>query len=144
LQHPGIKKLKKIAKSELSDGRPLLESELFSRKVAELEIDLLALEFTELRAVDDSVKGTGAEASILKLGGSEIHQRISELKLEAVAYHGFPFIYGPKGLEAGEFSVGPEYARFTGSTYVGSRAATLYGGSSEIQRGIVAKHVLGL
>ncbi len=140
-----IKALRKIATTELSDGGPLIENTIFSKKIAELEIDLLALKYLELRAVfNEKSDDLGPNVSILKLKGSEVQQRIGELRLEAVGYYGFPFKYGPQTSNTAIFPVGPSYTQFAGPSYFNLRKTTIYGGSSEIQRGIVAKSVLGL
>ena len=108
-----------------------------------MEIDLTALEFTELRALAAESQGhaPGAEASILKIRGTEIQQRITELAVEAVAHYGFP-----KGPYEGddEAGVGPAYAVGAVDNYLQLRKTSIYGGSNEIQRNIIAKMVLGL
>jgi len=137
-----VEKLKDIARAELVDGVPLIESEEFSRKVAELEIELAALEFTELRTLAEESKGhmAGPESSILKIRGTEIQQRITELTEEAVGYYAFP---NERALGDNEF-VGPDYAAGVAGRYFNMRKASIYGGSNEIQRNIIAKAVLGL
>jgi len=140
-----IERLKKIAAAELVDGAPLLRTDEFSRKVAELEIDLSALEVTELRtlAAESRGQGPGPEASILKIKGTEIQQRITELTLEAVGNYGFMQV--PHGEAAGnEFLAGPDYAHGAGQNYFNMRKTSIYGGSNEIQHNIIAKMVLGL
>src|SRR6201996_3804806 len=76
-----VERLKEIASKELVDGKPLLDSDEFAKKIAELEIELSALEFTELRTLAQESKGqmAGPESSILKIKGTEIQQRITEL-----------------------------------------------------------------
>jgi alkylation response protein AidB-like acyl-CoA dehydrogenase len=141
----GIEKIKAIAKTELDGDRPLLANPFFRRKVAELEIDLTALEFTELRTIagEAAGKGPGAEASLLKIKGSEIQQRITELALEAVGHYGAPYFRG-FGEGDNAHPIGPDYANRTAPTYFNTRKTTIYGGSNEIQRNIIAKMVLGL
>jgi len=114
----------------------------FRRKVAELEIDLTALEFTELRTLagESSGKGPGTESSILKIKGTEIQQRLTELALEAAGHYGAPFL-GETGHNSG---VGPLHALDTAGDYFNTRKTSIYGGSNEIQRNIIAKMVLGL
>ncbi|WP_204279584.1 acyl-CoA dehydrogenase family protein, partial [Serratia marcescens] len=89
------------ARNEQQDGRPLLKDPFFKRKVAELEIDLTALEYTELRtlASESAGKGPGPESSLLKIKGTEIQQRITELALEAAGHYGAPYFRGfpPEG-----------------------------------------------
>jgi alkylation response protein AidB-like acyl-CoA dehydrogenase len=138
-----LEKLRQISRTELSDtGGPLLEDPFFRRKVAELEIDLIALEFTELRALagESSGEGPGPESSILKIKGTEIQQRLNELVLEAVGHYGAPYLHGL----GHNVPVGPDYARDAAGTYFNGRKTSIYGGSNEIQRNIIAKVVLGV
>ncbi len=138
-----IDRLKEIARSELVDGEQLIRQPDFEGKLAQLEIDLTALEFTELRtlASESSGKGPGPESSILKVKGTEIQQRITELTLEAVAYQGMPY---QRDLGDNLRPIGPDYAEMSAPTYFNTRKTSIYGGSNEIQRNIIAKMVLGL
>ena len=140
-----VERLKSIAKSEIGDdGKPLIEDEDFQRKLAELEIDLSALEITELRVLarEHAGKGPGPESSLLKIKGTEIQQRLTELTLEAVGNYAQPYLRDTPG--GNEFPIGPEYARSAAPIYFNWRKASIYGGSNEIQRNIIAKMVLGL
>ena len=140
-----VERLKTIAKAELGDdGKPLIEDEDFQRKLAELEIDLSALEMTELRVLarEHAGKGPGPESSLLKVKGTEIQQRLTELTLEAVGNYAQPYTRELKG--SNEFNVGPDYSRAAAPVYFNWRKASIYGGSNEIQRNIIAKMVLGL
>ncbi|MDZ4319594.1 MAG: acyl-CoA dehydrogenase family protein, partial [Phenylobacterium sp.] len=140
----GLERLREMATTEMSDlGGPLLSDTFFKRKVAELEIDLTALEFTELRTLagESSGKGPGPESSILKIKGTEIQQRLQELALEAVGHYGAPFLRDLSGSNA---TVGPDYARGLAGEMFNGRKTSIYGGSNEIQRNIIAKMVLGL
>jgi hypothetical protein len=142
----GIERVRDIASTELGDdSAPLLKDPMFKRKVAELEIDLLALEYTELRtlAAESAGKGPGPESSLLKIKGTEIQQRVNELALEAAGHYGAPYF---RGFPAGDnrYPIGPDYAHDTAPTYFNGRKTSIYGGSNEIQRNIIAKMVLGL
>jgi alkylation response protein AidB-like acyl-CoA dehydrogenase len=142
----GIERVRNIASTELGDDSgPLLKDPLFKRKVAELEIDLMALEYTELRtlAAESAGKGPGPESSLLKIKGTEIQQRVNELALEAAGHYGAPYF---RGFPAGDnrYPIGPDYAHDTAPTYFNGRKTSIYGGSNEIQRNIIAKMVLGL
>ena len=141
-----ITRLRKIATEELSDGAPLLEDQGFREKLAAVEIDLLALEFTELRILADEKAGRspGPESSILKIRGTEIQQAISELLVEAIGYDAFPYV--PEALRDGwnEAPIGPDYAAPLAPHYFNWRKASIYGGTNEIQKNIIAKMVLGL
>jgi len=138
-----VERLREIAGAETVDGKPLIETDEFSRKIAELQIDLSALEFTELRTLAAESKGqhAGPQSSILKIKGTEIQQRITELTVEAVGYFAYP---DARGFGDNEYPVGPEYAVGQSGHYFNMRKASIYGGSNEIQRNIIAKAVLGL
>lgn len=141
----GVEKIKEIARTEMDGDKPLLANAFFKRKVSELEIDLTALEFTELRSLAGVAagKGPGPESSLLKIKGSEIQQRITELALEAVGHYGAPYFRG-FGDGDNEHPIGPDYAHRAAPTYFNARKTTIYGGSNEIQRNIIAKMVLGI
>ena len=142
----GVDRIKSMARNEAQDGIPLLRDNFFKRKIAEIEIDLLALEFTELRtlASENAGRGPGPESSLLKVKGTEIQQRITELALEAAGHYGMPYFrgFGAEGDNA--LPIGPDYAHRTAPTYFNVRKTSIYGGSNEIQRNIIAKMVLGL
>ena len=141
----GIEKIRQMASTELLDGEPLISDSDFARKVSQLEIDLTALEFTELRTLAGEAqgKGPGPESSILKVKGTEIQQRITELVLEAAGNYGHPY---SRGVMEGDnkFDIGPDYARSSAPMYFNMRKTSIYGGSNEIQRNIIAKMILGL
>lgn len=138
--------VKKIAAQTNDFGRPLMENSAFAQKVAEIEIDLLALEYTELRtlAAVSTGKAPGPESSILKIKGTEIAQAIDELKIEVAGYYAVPFVdeqfsYGFDGP-----MVGPASAANSAPAYFNHRKTSIYGGSNEIQKNIICKAVLGL
>jgi len=139
-----IERLKTIAGAETVDGEPLIKTDSFRRKIADLEIDLTSLEFTELRTLAQESKGQGPgpESSILKIKGTEIQQRITELTVEAVGNYAYPFA-APNGEGSNELP-GPDYALGASQAYFNMRKTSIYGGSNEIQRNIIAKAVLGL
>lgn len=142
-----VERLKQIAASEAGDdGRSLIEDEEFQRKLAELEIDLSALEMTELRVLarEHAGRGPGPESSLLKIKGTEIQQRLTELTLEAVGNYAQPYAREFPVAGANEFPIGPDYAHAAAPIYFNWRKASIYGGSNEIQRNIIAKMVLGL
>ena len=142
----GLEKLRAIAASETMNGKPLADDPFFGRRMAELEIDLLALEYTELRSLsrEGAGKGPGPESSLLKIKGTEIQQRATELVLEAAGQYGAPHLID--AMEPGDnaLPIGPDHARGAADTYFNMRKASIYGGSNEIQRNIIAKAVLGL
>ena len=135
--------LRKVAGSRPGDnGQALLADPFFRRKLTELEIELTALEFTELRALADEEQGRdpGPESSLLKIRGTEIKQRLDELYLEAAGGYGPPFI---NDLVENAGCI-PDQAVGAMGTYLNNRKITIFGGSNEIQRNIIAKVVLGL
>jgi alkylation response protein AidB-like acyl-CoA dehydrogenase len=143
----GIDRIRAMAKAEFGDnGMPLIQDSMFKRKIAELEIDLMALEYTELRtlAAESAGKGPGPESSILKIKGTEIQQRVTELALEAAGHYGAPFFRGFPQDGDNAHPIGPDYSHRTAPTYFNVRKTSIYGGSNEIQRNIIAKMVLGL
>jgi hypothetical protein len=140
----GLERLRAMATTELGDdGAPLLADSFFRRKVADLEIDLTALEFTELRTLagESSGKGPGPESSILKIKGTEIQLRLTELALEAAGHYGAPYL---REISHNIGAIGPDYAHGVAGQYFNTRKTSIYGGSNEIQRNIIAKLVLGL
>jgi alkylation response protein AidB-like acyl-CoA dehydrogenase len=141
----GVEKIKEIARTEMDGERTLFANPFFKRKIAELEVDLTALEYTELRTLagEAAGKGPGPESSLLKVKGTEIQQRITELALEAVGHYGAPYFRG-FGEGDNEHPIGPEYAHHSAPHYFNMRKTSIYGGSNEIQRNIIAKMVLGL
>jgi alkylation response protein AidB-like acyl-CoA dehydrogenase len=139
-------RLKEIARKEIKNGRPLIEDPLFAARIAQVEIDLMALEVTNLRALsaESEKRAPGPEASILKIKGTEIQQSLSELMMYAVGPYALPFERG--SIEEGDFrsAAGPDYAAPLAATYCNVRKVTIYGGSNEIQRNIIAQMILGL
>ena len=142
-----LRALKRQA-AETADGYggTLLESPGFQRKVAEIEIELQALEYSELRtlAALSVGKAPGPESSILKIVGTELAQKIDELNVELAGYHALPFV--PEQFEEG-FEGEPVGAGTTAAaslTYFNNRKLSIFGGSNEIQRNIICKAVLGL
>ncbi|HTQ14225.1 MAG TPA: acyl-CoA dehydrogenase family protein [Rhizomicrobium sp.] len=138
-----IERLKEIGRAEMLDGRPLVSTDGFARKIAETEIELSALEYTELRTLAQESKGqmAGPESSILKIKGTEIQQRITELVVEAVGYYAYP---NDRFFGDNEYPPGPDYACGVSGNYFNMRKTSIFGGSNEIQRNIIAKAVLGL
>ena len=117
------------------------------RKLAAVEVELKALEFTELRtlAAVASGKAPGPESSILKVKGTEIQQAIDTLYMEASGYYAIPWVQEQYALDtpADEW-VGEGAETQSSLRYFNFRKASIYGGSNEIQKNIISKHVLGL
>ena len=106
----------------------------------------MALEITNLRvtAADRDGRAPGPEASILKIKGTEIQQALTELMMEAVGPYALPYLPAAWGDHWLGERVGPEYAAPLASRYFNYRKISIYGGSNEIQRNIIAQHILGL
>ena len=136
--------LKATAAREYRNGRPLLEDPRFAARVAQVEIDLWALEMTVMRVLSARGKAPGPEASILKVKGSEIVQSITELAMEAVGPYALPFDRKAMELDYEGERIGPDHAASLASRYFNMRKTTIFGGSNEIQRNIIAQLVLGL
>jgi alkylation response protein AidB-like acyl-CoA dehydrogenase len=141
-----LSRLKKIAAQEIKNGKPLSEDPLFAARIAQVEIDLMALEITNLRALsaESENRAPGPEASILKIKGTEIQQALSELMMYAVGPYALPF--QRESSEEGDLTsvVGPKYAAPLAATYCNVRKVSIYGGSNEIQRNIISQMILGL
>ena len=137
-----LARLKEIAKKEIrADDFAAAD---FTRDIAKLEIDILALEATEYRMVSQLSRGKdpGAAASLLKIRGTEITQRLTDLTHRAVGNYGLALRESPAS--ANMFNPGPDYSHLAAARYLNTRKASIYGGSNEIQRNIIAKAVLGL
>ncbi len=141
-----LAKLKEIARAELLGGKPLAEDPRFAERIAGVEIDLMALESVVLNALDEEARGNppGPGASLLKIKGTEIQQGLTELLFEAIGPYAAPYV--PEAFAPGwnEAPIGPDYAMPLAPTYFNWRKASIYGGSNEIQKNIIAKMVLGL
>jgi len=139
-----LARLKALARREQKDGAPLLRDPLYAAKVADLEIELMALEMTVLRVLSDATGAPGPEASVLKVRGTEIQQRLSELMVEAAGPLALPF--DPAYLEgASEHSViDDDFAAPLLPHYFNYRKTSIYGGSNEIQRNIISQMILGM
>ena len=118
--------------------------EVYSTKVTELEIKAQSIQYTSLRILS-SLKGgdsPGPESSMMKTLVTDLEQEISEITLEVIGYYGIPF--QDTSLGSNEPAIGDESFRAIAGKYQNLRATTIYGGSNEIQRNIMAKAVLGL
>ncbi len=137
---------RRIAEAEASGGGRLIDDDGFRRKLAAAEIAVDALQATEHRIMSEIARRgrPGPASSMMKVSGSELHQRITELAVEAIAYYAAPD--QPEARVPGRNldPVGPDHAVAVMPKYLNYRAASIYAGSNEIQRNIMAKLVLGL
>ena len=136
-----IRLIKDAAAAEINGGKSLMDDAGFQAKVADLEIELMALEFTELRTLAAMAAGgfPGPESSLLKIKGTELQHATQELRMETAAYYQgvLPNDMDPEVL-------GHSWTHEAFRNYMYGRAATIYGGSNEVQKNIIAKYVLGL
>ena len=118
----------------------------FTSKLNKLEISVNALAWNQSRILTatSSSGSAGDAASMLKIMGSEIQQQLEELRVAAVAYYALPFDVRHIRGETNQPAYGPDYATRAVSDYNFGRASSIYGGSNEIQKGVLAKVVLGL
>jgi alkylation response protein AidB-like acyl-CoA dehydrogenase len=148
----GVKKLlsqlKDIARKEEGGfGGKLWDDQTFRRKVSESEIDLMALEVQMMRLLSamSADREMGFEASMIKIRRSEILQRLSELKTEAVGYYGAPYIKEALIDDRwNEEPIGEDYMNALTPQYLNNRKHSIFAGSNEIQHNIIAKQMLGL
>jgi alkylation response protein AidB-like acyl-CoA dehydrogenase len=139
-----LNKMKEIASlTPLGEGT-LMDDKFFMNKLFAAEIELSAIEYTELRTLSALSSGgaPGPESSILKIKGTELQQTLSELFIEMMGYYSHPFI--PENELGSNASIGPSYAAPGMAHYLNYRKVSIYGGSNEIQRNVIAKAILGL
>ena len=136
--------LKRIATEHKKNGQPLLNDPVYASKVASLEVELMALEITVLRVISQDSGRPGPEASLLKIKGTEIQQRLTELMVEAAGPYSLPF--DPAFLEGEQLHsvVEDDDAAPLASYYFNYRKTSIYGGSNEIQKNIITQMILGL
>ncbi|MCP1648485.1 acyl-CoA dehydrogenase family protein [Pseudomonas nitroreducens] len=136
--------LKRVAGRELCDGKPMLEDPLFRAQVAEVEMQLMAIEMSTLRILAAAREGgvPGAESSILKVKGTEIRQAISHLLRKVLGPYALPFIEDE--FELGAEPLHADYSAAPASQYFNLRKLSIFGGSNEIQKNIVSKMILEL
>lgn len=146
-----LKKLKEIAAEQVANGRPLIEDARFRDRIALVELELMALEITNLRvlcATANESRALGPEVSVLKIKGSEIQQALAELQMQALGPDALPYL--PDALETG-WVADPSFAAHyhpyappLSGQYFNLRKTTIYAGSTEIQKNIISQHILGL
>jgi pimeloyl-CoA dehydrogenase large subunit len=142
-----IRRIKELAAQVPVGDRRLIDDPHFREKVAAVEVELKALEITQLRVVAADRKRdrrvSDPFASILKIKGSEIQQATTELLMDVVGPYALPYV--PEEDEGhNEPPIGPEWAGPVAPTYFNWRKISIYGGSNEIQKNIIAKAILGL
>jgi len=137
--------LKELARTQLDGGEPLSENRKWREQMAALEMELDAVEMNELMFYSSLKSGQnpGTQASIVKMRGTEVGQKITELAVEAVGWYGMPFTE-LRNYDSNVVPVGGGYVDDAAPRYFNQRKTTIYGGSSEVQRNVLAKAMLGL
>jgi alkylation response protein AidB-like acyl-CoA dehydrogenase len=141
-----FERLRRIASLEMARGEPVIREPRFAARMAELQVELETLEFLTLSALYEThgQPSTRPVGSVLKIRGSELQQRLLELTAEALGDDALPFYPEPWADRPNEYPPGPDYARGVMGELYYRRATSIYGGSNEIQRNIIAKQILGL
>ncbi len=131
--------LKTLAASQTKDGKPLIEDPRFRDRLTRVEVELMALEITNLRFLDQLRGGRppGAEVSLLKIKGTEIQQSLTELMMQTAG----PFAQAFRPVDSMDFDY---FTSRLAARYCNMRKTTIYAGSNEIQRNIISKMTLGL
>lgn len=140
----GLAAVKRIARAELANGKPLSENPHFAARLAQVEIDLMAMSTTNLRIISKATAGQapGVESSMLKVKGTIIRQEINDLARRAAGIYAMPFaseaVEGSNDMPPDPLQAGP-----VAKQYFNDRKLSIFGGSNEIQRQIIAKTTLG-
>ncbi len=139
---------KEAARGVQANGRPLIEDFAFRQRVAQLEVDIKALEITQLRVVSAHDKAKDGKpdplSSVLKIKGTELLQQTTELVMDVGGPLAMPDWAQELAALSNEPELGPPWATETTRSYLMLRAASIYGGTNEIMKNIVSKAVLGL
>ena len=142
-----IDDVKRVAREEAADGAGrLIEDRGFAERLAEAEMEIQALEMIEMQVLSDLSRGRnpGAVSSAMKIRGSETLQKLDHLGVEALAWYAAPFEPEAREIGHNEPTVTPEWGISAMPLDLNNRASSIYAGSNEIQRNIIAKAVLGL
>jgi alkylation response protein AidB-like acyl-CoA dehydrogenase len=140
-----LSRLKQIASREQRDGLPLIDDDQLRLQIADLEIQLRAIEMSNLRTLASARDGgvPGAESSFLKIKGSEIRQAITYLMSKTLGPYAMPFVEEELGY-GDQPDLYRDYSTAPFSQYLDMRKTSVYGGSNEIQKNIIAKMILEL
>ena len=143
-----VQRAKELAARVYVDDKPLAETERFREKVAALEVELKALEITQMRVIANSRNlPPGVQdpaSSVLKLKGTELAQAATEILMEIAGPDAMAWQSEHLWGTATDEPIGPEWAATLAPDYFYTRAASIYGGSNEIQKNVIAKRILGL
>ncbi|UVE18439.1 acyl-CoA dehydrogenase family protein [Pseudomonas sp. LS44] len=142
-----LRALKDLAGTQLKHGKPMIEDPQFREKLVRVEMELHAHEWSLQRLLSQlatNSRGVGVEPSILKIRGSEIQQTLTELMMDCAGPYAVPFV--PEAMAAsfaGDTANG-ELLNALAPHYLDYRKISIYGGSNEVQRNIIAKMTIGL
>ena len=143
-----VRYAKEVAREVRMNGKPLIEDHTFRTRVAQLEVDMKALEITQLRVVSAYDKNKDGKpdpiSSVLKIKGTELLQNSSELVMDVGGPQAMPVWQQELAEMTNEPEIGPAWAAQMAPAYLMLRAASIYGGTNEIQKNILNKAVLGL
>jgi alkylation response protein AidB-like acyl-CoA dehydrogenase len=141
-----LSRLKSMARAERRNGKPLIEDPQFRAQIADVEIQLMAIGMSNLRILAAASEGgvPGAESSILKIKGSEIRQAITYLMTKAAGAYANPHLKDELGYDHEGELLHSEHSNSSTYQYLDMRKASVYGGSTEIQKNIIAKMILEL
>ncbi len=137
--------LQTLSKTQLDAGAPLSANPEWREKMAALEMEIDAVEMNELMFYSSLKTGDapGNMGSVVKMRGTEVGQKVTELAVEAVGWYGAPFTE-LRNYDSNIVPVGGDYVDDVAPRYFNARKTTIYGGSSEVQRNVLAKAMLGL
>ncbi|HEY6598182.1 MAG TPA: acyl-CoA dehydrogenase family protein [Pseudomonadales bacterium] len=141
-----LARVKRLARATRLDAGSLADDPAFARKIAEAEVEIASIQYTEFRILAALAKGgsPGPESSILKNLGANMGQRITELAVEAIGFYALPHQPEARTVASNVPIVGPNDGIVVLPNYLNMRASSIAGGSNEVQKNIVAKLVLGL
>jgi len=143
-----VKFAREAARQMRANSRPLIEDPGFRQRIAQLEVDIKALEITQMRVVSAHDKSHDGRpdplSSVLKVKGTELLQATTELVMDVGGPLAMPDWAQELAALSNEPELGPEWATEATRSYLFLRAASIYGGTNEIQKNIVSKAVLGL
>jgi alkylation response protein AidB-like acyl-CoA dehydrogenase len=141
-----LRRLKEVARTQTKHGAPLLQDPRFRDRLAQIEIEVLSHEWSLARLIslEQAGRGLGAEPSMLKIRGSEIQGELGRLLMECAGPHALPFldeatVFGYEGPTAGGVELNP-----LAGVYLDLRKVAIYGGTNEIQRGLIGKSLIAL
>ena len=139
-----LDRVRELASLAIYGSGPKIDDPFFRAKLASVEVELMALEMTQMRVISNRRNDGKPDpaSSVLKIKGSEIQQATTELLMEVVGPYALP--YQDSDDRTNEPQVGPDWAAALAPAYFNNRKVSIYGGSNEIQRGIIAKAILGL